>query len=72
MKPVSHSRLPEGTMCGCVVPFVSKNEYNEMHLQSFTVSEKLRVIKEAQQIGNRAAGCLFYDILKPEQCKLIQ
>jgi transposase-like protein len=36
-----------------------------MSLRSFTVSEKLRIVQEAEEIGNRTAG-RKYDI--PETC----
>jgi hypothetical protein len=42
-----------------------ENEYKVMRLQSFMVSEKLRTVREAEQIGNRAAG-RKYDV--PESC----
>jgi transposase-like protein len=36
-----------------------------MHLRSFTVSEKLRIVREGEEIGNRAAG-RKYNV--PESC----
>jgi transposase-like protein len=36
-----------------------------MCLRSFTVSEKLRIVREAEEIGNRTAG-RKYDV--PESC----
>jgi transposase-like protein len=36
-----------------------------MRLRSFTASEKLRIVREAEEIGNRAAG-RKYDV--PESC----
>jgi transposase-like protein len=41
-----------------------ENEYKG-RLQSFMVSEKLRIVRVAEEIGNRAAG-QKYDV--PESC----
>jgi hypothetical protein len=63
------SRQPAGcefTLVGEVNVYVFyEHEYKGMHLQSFTVSEKPRIVREAEEIGNRAAG-RKYNV--PESC----